>query len=292
MVKFIDRQVKFVPADTKAAAHSILDVPYGPNKRHLLDIYLPEGDGPFPVLIHLYGGGLYFGEKSSFKLNPTFKFIAEGFAIVSVNYSLTWQSPFPNQVAELHAAIAHLQENATAYQLDANNIQLIGESSGGHLATLAAASWHAGVTLGTPLTDAPLPQINSVIAFYPPTRVDQFQTQFKALRIKPQFPETGEADSFEGQMLQGVPSELPEAVAKANPATYFTDNTPPLLLYAGTQDKVVPFIQSIELADRYRRLANKKHLQAHFVYGAGHNLNDFDTPEIFEEKLAFIKQHQ
>ena len=47
-------------ADVSWVKRKYLDVPYAQaSKAQCLDIYLPEeGEGPFPVLVHIHGGGL------------------------------------------------------------------------------------------------------------------------------------------------------------------------------------------------------------------------------------------
>jgi acetyl esterase/lipase len=36
------------------------------NSYHLLDAYLPDGDGPFPAIIYVHGGGWVQGNRSDF----------------------------------------------------------------------------------------------------------------------------------------------------------------------------------------------------------------------------------
>ena len=41
------------------------DVPYGPHPDEVMDIYLPnEGEGPFPVIVMVHGGGWSDGDKN------------------------------------------------------------------------------------------------------------------------------------------------------------------------------------------------------------------------------------
>ena len=48
------------------------NVAYGPDPLQALDIYLPEnGDGPFPVIINVHGGGMTSCDKHDFHLYPT-----------------------------------------------------------------------------------------------------------------------------------------------------------------------------------------------------------------------------
>ncbi|NLB28762.1 MAG: hypothetical protein GX823_00815, partial [Clostridiales bacterium] len=51
--------------DISAVRRKFLDCPYGEDPRQAVDIYLPnEGQGPFPVVFFLHGGGWTGGSRS------------------------------------------------------------------------------------------------------------------------------------------------------------------------------------------------------------------------------------
>jgi len=294
---FKDKPDTFVPATIPSTARQrYLNIAYASDEHHTLDIYLPTGETTFPVILDIYGGGLLRGRKSSVKLNPSLRFLADGFAVISLNYRLNTPAKnyFPNQIADIRAALDFLRQHANGYQLDMNNVTLIGESSGAQLAALSAASFSAQVSLGTlgsPQTDHSFPIINSIIGLYGPYQVDQFQEQFLKLNITPKFQETGQANAFEAIMLNNTPPKLaPDLVIQANPATYFTSKMPPLMLIAGTKDSVVPYLQSVSLAEAYYKTTGK-HAITHWVSGGGHGPKDYDTDVIYQKKLSFIRQH-
>lgn len=294
---FKDQVYQFTPATVPNTAKTVIqDLPYATGSRHTLDIYLPSGAQPFPVILDLYGGGLLRGKKSSFKLNPSLRFLTDQFAVISMDYRLNVPPycEFPNQIAEIRAALDFLTRNATMYNLDMQHVILIGESSGAQLAMLAAASFAANVTLGHIPNHRFLdqfPKVAGVIGLYGPYQVDQFATQFNQLHIIPKFLETGSAIAFEGIMLQGNrPDSVPSLVKQANPATYFTPSTPPTLLIAGTKDHVVPYLQSLKLAEDYYRLVGKKPTTL-IIPNADHGPSDYNTSAIYYEKLAFINEH-
>ena len=130
-MKFIEQQRTHIPAETGFIKRKYLDLQYAPgDERRQLDIYLPnEGDGPYPVIIDIFGGGWYFGNKSSHKLEPALALLRRGFAVISINYSLSWQTRFPTQVYEVKSAICYVRANAEKYNLDGANIALLGEFS-------------------------------------------------------------------------------------------------------------------------------------------------------------------
>src|SRR5690349_19667829 len=41
------------------------DVAYGPHERNKLDVFTPKGDGPFPVVVLVHGGGWQGGNKDN-----------------------------------------------------------------------------------------------------------------------------------------------------------------------------------------------------------------------------------
>ncbi|MBX9853005.1 MAG: carboxylesterase family protein [Cytophagaceae bacterium] len=65
------------------------NIPYinSKNKKHLLDIFIPEGDGPFPVIVFIHGGSWYNGCKELY--HPLAKNLSgKGIVSVIINYRL------------------------------------------------------------------------------------------------------------------------------------------------------------------------------------------------------------
>jgi len=63
----------------------------------------------------------------------------QGFTVVSAAYRLGWQSIIPAQIHD-KGAIRFLRANAKKYGIDPERIGVIGNSAGGHLTVLLAAS--------------------------------------------------------------------------------------------------------------------------------------------------------
>ena len=75
-------------ADISWVKRKFLDIPYGESKAQAIDIYLPdEGEGPFPLVLHIHGGGFAFGDKRDDHMNAYLTGIKEGFAVASVAYA-------------------------------------------------------------------------------------------------------------------------------------------------------------------------------------------------------------
>ncbi len=65
-------QFQIPDADVSHVRRKWLDLPYaGISPARKLDIYLSaEGDGPFPVVLHIHGGGFAIGDKRDIHLMP------------------------------------------------------------------------------------------------------------------------------------------------------------------------------------------------------------------------------
>lgn len=294
-MKFIEQKRTHIPAQTDFIRTKYLDIQYAPgNERRQLDIYLPnEGEGPYPVVIDIFGGGWYFGNKSSHKLEPALALLRRGFAVVSINYSLSWQTRFPTQVYEVKAAICYIRAHALKYQLDGNRIALLGESAGAHLAALAALSAACGK-----LEDSTWPdyfvsdEVQAVIAVYCPTDLSLTREQFKILGVTPMQEEFGQVDSMEGVLLgHHRAKDVPELVAMANPIEYVTPNSPPFLFLHGDQDACVPYLQSMNLAAGIMHATDLEHVEYHLIAGAHHDIHDFEREDIYDIEAAFLRKH-
>lgn len=294
--KFIAREVPFVPAKTDFVRRQWRDLPYASLHEQMLglDVYLPnEGEGPFPVIIDVYGGGLYFGAKSSHKLEPALRLLEAGYAVVSLDYSLIWQEPFPFQIYEVKAAIRWVRAHAAEYQLDPARVALMGESSGAHLAVMTAATAPLDVMMNPYIgeNNEQSEQVNAVIAMYGPYEFDKFAEQFAESGVTPKYAETGTEESFEAQMFdKKAPKDVPQRVAMNNPARYFTDQMPPILAFVGKKDPVVPYQQTENMIGAARAVLPADQVELVELEEGVHGPVDYMTPEYTAIKKAFLER--
>lgn len=119
----------------------------------------PEGlTGAAPVLLHIHGGAYIIGvpEMSVPELTATAHQL--GIVILSVDYRLAPEHPFPAGIEDCYTALAYLHDNADALGIDAARIAVMGESAGGGLAaSLALLARDRGTyPLAFQLLDAPM----------------------------------------------------------------------------------------------------------------------------------------
>ena len=124
-----------------------------------LDLYLPQADGPVPVIVYVHGGGWLRGSRRDPPplVDADFydQIAAQGFAVAAIDYRLSGEAPFPAPLKDVRHAVRWIRDHAASYGLDADRVFLWGDSAGGHLALLAALTGAkvAGVVAWFPVTD-------------------------------------------------------------------------------------------------------------------------------------------
>ncbi len=124
-------------AATRRGRRTVLDLPYGPDPRHRLDLYLPSGAaGPAPVLVFFHGGAWRNGSKdwTGFLADRLVDLPA---VLVCPSYRLAPDTPFPGALEDVLQALAWTHATIARYGGDAGRIMVGGHSAGGHLAALA-----------------------------------------------------------------------------------------------------------------------------------------------------------
>ena len=112
------------------------DLRYGKDpKNHLLDLYRPkEYSGKLPVLVSCHGGGFIYGDKELYSFY-TMMFASAGFAVINFNYTLCPHMNFPRPVIETNGVLKWVCRHADEYDLDLNNVVMIGDSAGAQIAS-------------------------------------------------------------------------------------------------------------------------------------------------------------
>ncbi|KWI60658.1 alpha/beta hydrolase [Burkholderia pseudomultivorans] len=102
-------------------------------------LYRPDdAPRPLPAIVHLHGGGYVRGAAKDLEAlhRPLVK--ALGCALISVDYRLAPETPFPGAIEDAYAALAWTFRHADALGIDSSRIGVAGESAGGGLAAALA----------------------------------------------------------------------------------------------------------------------------------------------------------
>lgn len=253
-----------------------------------LDIYEPTNQvyTKNPVLVYYHGGAWVSGDKitvNNARFNGAFNALREkGYVVISPTYTLAKfkSSPFPACIADAFDVISWIEKNAEAHNFDTENVGVLGESAGGHLALMVAYADAEKFTKPHNI------DLNYVVAAYPPTDLEKLYVDLKELRetvseSASELPSSLQEYFNIDQYLFGF--DVDRDTVKANelaqlysPVNYLNRHLPNTLIIHGNQDRVVPLSQS-ELLQAKMKSANKN-LQFHILDGVDHAFMNA-TPE-------------
>jgi arylformamidase len=123
-------------AEPKGPAAGAAEYAYGAAPLQKIDFF-PAKSARAPLLVFVHGGGWKRGDKGNATgrdLAP--HYIAEGYAVASVNYRLVPDATVEQQAADIAGAVAYLRSNAAKLGVDPGKIVLMGHSAGAHLVAL------------------------------------------------------------------------------------------------------------------------------------------------------------
>jgi len=271
--------------------HKYLDVPYcEESAAQVLDIYLPETKGPYPVIVHFHGGAFMFGTQRDINLVPMLRGLDKGFAIISVSYRMSGEARFPAMIYDAKAAIRFIRANAFHYDLDTEKIGVWGPSAGGYIVSMLGATNDESVFEDLNMGNASFSSNVQVV-------VDWCGPSGNFLEMDPAIRDNGFGDADHNDPLSpesrfmGAPiTTIPELVKLASPCTHLKRNLPVFLIQHGEADPIVPVQQSIAFADAI--IAAKGQVILETFSGKGHHGNPWYEEEVMSDRVfEFFKEN-
>jgi acetyl esterase/lipase len=201
-----------------------------------MEIYQPPQKGIYPALIVIYGGAWRSGNPA---LDPDFNkyMAARGYTVFAIDYRHAPKYRFPAQLDDVRAAINFIRQHASEYEANPQRMALLGRSSGGHLAMLAA--YHP---------DAP--PLRAVVSYYGPVNLTQGYNT-------PPRPDPIKTRTVLEAFLGGSPQQVPSQYNNASPINYVNQSVAPTLLIYGSRDHVVEAKYGRQIYERLRNFGNK-----------------------------------
>jgi len=248
-----------------------------------LDAYLVKSDTPTPVLIFIHGGGWSGGDKRGvpqFVKPPLFD---ASISIVSINYRLSGQAPYPAQVDDCTRGVQFVRSKAKDWNIDPNRIALIGASAGGHL------SLWVGLHDDRKNPDAADPverqssRVSCIVNYFGPTdfgllaKIEHRHPAYLMLfGRKP------------GESADEIPKSLIEA---ASPITYVSSDDPPVFTAHGTADRIVPQNHALLLIEKLKKKGVTT--ENYILKGGNHGLwnRSPDWPDFRAATIEFLQKH-
>lgn len=240
-----------------------------------LDLFLPgKGDGPFPGVVYIHGGGWRSGSKIQFRRQAAYM-ATKGFAGACIEYRLSAEAKYPAAAEDAKAAVRWMRANSLKYKIDADRIGAAGGSAGGHLAAMLGTTRGMAKLEGNGGNGGFSSQVQAVAAFNP---VLDFLKRMKDSR--------GAAPAAIASFLGATYMENPRLWAEASPITHAGKDSAPFLFLHGTADKTVPYEQSVEMMKKLQ--AAGVHAEIFTAEGANHGF--FNHPPWFEPTLKRMEE--
>lgn len=257
----------------------------------ICDIYLPEGEGPFPVIVLVHGGGFMFGDAKMPIIQPVIETgTANDYAVVSVDYRKSAEAVFPAALADVKAAVRFVRANADTYGFDAEHIAVWGESAGAYLGLMTALTPEVEELDGDVSDNAKESSaVTALVDFYGPVEFFKMQEEAEALGNTAN---TDSDSSFESKFIGQAVAADEETTYKTYWETYKEelpeDFTLKAWVQAGDSDQRVPYTQSENFADRLRAVIGEENVSFGILEGADHEDAQFYTEENLAEVIAFL----
>ena len=160
-------------------------------------------------------------------------FMAHGYNVFVLHYSVARVRPFPAQLIEASLAVKHIKDNAEKYGIDPNEIFVTGFSAGGHLACSLGVLWH-------------LPEIYEATGMpYGYNRVRGMMLGYPVITTD----HRAHIGSHCNLWCTNTPSE--EQLAISSLEKHVDEKSVPLFLVHTSNDPVVPVHNSLALGEAY-----------------------------------------
>ncbi|HUP79431.1 MAG TPA: alpha/beta hydrolase [Pirellula sp.] len=194
-----------------------------------------------PGILMIHGGAWFTGDKLNDALHA--KRLAKlGFVVVAINYRLIPAHPFPGQLDDCNLALEWMNAQAGELGVNVEMLGAWGYSAGGHLAALLATNPKEG-----------LPRLKAAVVGAAPCDLTRLPPENRLL-VK---------------LLGGTRGKYPDRYANASPVTHVSPDDPPIFLFHGSKDWLVPPVESKVMRDalakngvsfEYLVVENKAHL--------------------------------
>lgn len=232
----------------------------------------PPNDYKMPVIVYVVGGGFQTTNKE--RWIPTLKYFADhGFIVASIDYRTSNEDPFPAAIQDIKCAIRYLRKFSWKYGIDKNRIFLMGDSAGGYLAMMAALTKDVEMFDNHEWSGED-DSVRAVCSWFAPVDIEtETCGEFSPTKL------------FLGKNR----NDAPEIYEHADPIRYIDRQSPPVLIFHGTDDMLVNISNSELLYSALEKASVA--VDYYTVAGAGHATIEFGQESMLQIILNFFNKH-
>lgn len=252
------------------------------NNRDLkMDIWYPSKKyaKPYPLIYFCHGGGWISGFRNQPNNVSWCRYLADkGFVVASIDYRYGYKNTMEDILSDYTDGLKYIKKSHTKFNIDKQNIILMGLSAGGHL-SLLYSTYH---TLKNPKSEM-MKGIKSVVAYYSPTDLkDILNEDNKSLFAR----------FATKQTMKGSPEELNKIYEYYSPINYVSESMISTLIVHGQNDTVVPFNSSVKFVKKLHSYNVKYNFLVHKKgdHSFDTKLKDYATVNILDKTVRFIKK--
>ncbi len=252
-----------------------------------LDLAMPKDGGPYPCVVMFHGGAWVGGSRKDLSSNGKTKdgkavpsvieeVASRGYVVASVSYRLAPKHQFPAQIQDARAAVRFLRAKSKDYNILRDKFAAAGFSAGGHISLLLGLAdkvdgWDVGENKDHSS------RVQCVVDFFGPADLSLYSTS------------KGLEDAYMVPVFGKEVKTNKEIYKKASPINYVTKDAPPVILFHGTFDLIVPVIHSENLHKKLQDAGVTSELNT--LFGEGHGWNGRAMAKSTNQALAFLETH-
>ena len=265
------------------------NIAYGPEEGQLLDIYLPEeGDGPFPTVLYVHGGGWVLGTRDSSAIDLAIDGVNRGYAVVGIDYRLVPTVAFPEYIWDVKTAVRFLRAHAAEYKLDPERFGMMGDSAGGHITLMNAVTQNHPEYEGPFGFEGESTKLSCCVSLYgvscfDPDKEDEWFLESKVPRMgmkaKPSL-----YDVMFGEDIQNL-------INLVSPINMVNTDMPPVLFLHGLADPLVAYQNSKEMYEKMLKICGEGSAEMELFEGLTHADPAFLTKPFQDKIFAFFDKH-
>lgn len=250
------------------------------------DVYYPTEGGKHPGIVLIHGGAWLQGYKEMYaEWAP--HFARHGYVAMAFDYRLSTSatSTYPEALHDVKSAIHYFVQHAEEWRMDTNNLVIIGDSAGGHLASCIALDH----------SNTPAFQIVSVVSVYGVYDLPAWQQYTNQTR------KNDPVHQFIGNAFHDAPETYKEASPQYKLKALKKPFNTSFFIIWGEDDDVVPASQSVAFSCLLERKGFD--VQTLAIPGVGHywfnlfegieggSLQDNPNPLVADNILHYLKRN-
>ncbi|MBI1324141.1 alpha/beta fold hydrolase [bacterium] len=235
------------------------------------DFVRPQGNGPFPLVVCIHGGGWRKGDRSEYaEFQSTMA--GKGVATVSVQYRLAPDAKFPVQLEDIRNALQFVLTDRKRFPVDPKRVMWLGGSAGGHLALLAGFEKRDDF------------ETRLIVNVAGPADLRTFKSLPSGDANLKKYV-TRDSSELLADLL-GTADRTADIYRIASPVEHLRPGGPRVLTLHGDQDDIVPISQSEALHAKLREMQVPEKLIR--IPGGGHDMGAWNADERLKALIEVV----